>query len=315
MLLDVGLVLLQVLLLLLLAPLFGGAIKKVKAALQSRRGPPLLQGYYDLGKLLAKDPVVSATSSWVFRCTPYIVFAATLVAGLLVPIVTVASPLGFVGDLIAVVYLLALARFFTALAGLDTGSAFGGLGSSREMFISALLEPALLLVIFTAALTSGSSDLGRVSSSMIGLGPGALGPPHALAFAALFIVAIAETGRIPVDNPATHLELTMVHEAMILEYSGRGLAFVEWASSIKQLVVFTILIDLFLPWGLAVGVGVGLISALLLYLFKLLAMVAVVALVETSSAKLRLFRVQDLLTLSITLSFLALVSIYITGAV
>ncbi len=315
MLLDVGLVLLQVLLLLLLAPLFGGAIKKVNAALQSRRGPPLLQGYYDLGKLLAKDPVVSATSSWVFRCTPYIVFVATLVAGLLVPIVTVASPLGFVGDLIAVVYLLALARFFTALAGLDTGSAFGGLGSSREMFISALLEPALLLVIFTAALTSGSSDLGRISGSMISLGPGALGPPHALAFAALFIVAIAETGRIPVDNPATHLELTMVHEAMILEYSGRGLAFVEWASSMKQLIVFTVLIDLFLPWGLAVGVGVGLISALLLYLFKLLGLAVAVALVETSSAKLRLFRVQDLLTLSVTLSFLALVSSYITGVI
>src|ERR1051325_9871408 len=217
-------ILLQLLLLLTLAPLISGCVKNWKAKLQNRRGPRIWQPYLDIIKFMQKDMVISEHASWLFRATPFVLFVSTLLAGLLMPLVSVSAPLSLFGGVLAFVGLLALGRFFLALGGLDPASAFGGMGSSREMTISAIAEPALMLAIFTVAIGAGSTN----RSEMLHAGQGGAGmllnPAHVLAFAALFIVLLAETGRIPVDNPATHLELTMIHEAMILEYSGRYLA-------------------------------------------------------------------------------------------
>jgi len=195
----------QVLLIMALAPVVNGTIKKTKAFLQNRQGPAIWQGYYDLNKLFHKDRVVSEHSSWIFRITPVIVFATVVAASSLMPVVSLSTPLGYAGDLFVLVYLFGLARFFLALSGLDAGSSFGGMGSSREMTFAAMIEPALLLALFTVALSAGSTNLVEISKSMTG----AFSSAHILAFLALFIVAVAETGRIPVDNPDTHLELTM----------------------------------------------------------------------------------------------------------
>jgi formate hydrogenlyase subunit 4 len=211
-----------------------------------------------------------------------------------------------------VVNLLALGRFFHALGGLDTGSSFGGLGSSREMTISAIAEPALMLAVFTVALGAGSTNLSVVAQSALGQSWRFLAPAQMLAFAALFIVLIAETGRIPVDNPATHLELTMIHEAMILEYSGPYLALIEWSASIQQLVLMTLLVNVFLPFGLSTGWSVGAtLFSLGLFTAKLLILAAAVVLVETTNAKLRLFRVPELLAVAFVLSALALMSVFL----
>src|SRR5438552_4998661 len=225
---------LQTVLLLALAPLVSGCIKNWKAKLQNRRGPPVWQPYFDLAKFLRKDMVISEHASWIFRAMPGVLFISTLLAGLMVPLVSVSAPLRLFGGALAFVGLLALGRFFLALGGLDPGSAFGGMGSSREMTISAIAEPALMLAIFTVAIAANSTNLSQVVLSQQAPGAQFLNPAHLLAFAALFIVLLAETGRIPVDNPATHLELTMIHEAMILEYSGRYLALIEWSASLKQ---------------------------------------------------------------------------------
>ena len=197
--------------------------------------------------------VIPETASWLFSATPYVVFLATLLAGLMVPMMAAEAPLGLFGGVLAVVYLLGLGRFFLALGGLDTGSSFGGLGSSREMTISALAEPTMMLAVFTVAIGAGSTSLTEMVSAAIGQQWRFLAPSQVLAFAALFLVLIAETGRIPVDNPATHLELTMIHEAMILEYSGPYLALIEWGASIKQLLLMTLLINVFWPFGLQAG--------------------------------------------------------------
>src|SRR5205809_4583653 len=215
--------------------------------------------------------VISVHASWVFSATPYVLFLTALSAGLMVPMVTAHAPMGLFGGALAVVGLLALGRFFLALAGLDPASAFGGMGSSREMTIAAIAEPAMMLAIFTVAITAGSTDLSRMVQAAQGPTWKLLNPTHVLAFAALFIVLLAETGRIPVDNPATHLELTMVHEAMLLEYSGRYLAFMEWGASIKQLVLMTLLVNVFFPFGMATQASAGALGmALLPYLAKLL---------------------------------------------
>ena len=218
---------LQTVLLLALAPLVSGCIKNWKAKLQNRRGPPVWQPYFDLAKFLRKDMVISEHASWIFRAMPFVLFVSTLLAGLLVPMVSASAPLSLFGGALALIGLLALGRFFLALGGLDPGSAFGGMGSSREMTIAALAEPALMLGIFTVAITAHSTNLSQMVLAAQGPTWKLLNPAHVLAFAALFIVLLAETGRIPVDNPATHLELTMIHEAMILEYSGRYLALTE----------------------------------------------------------------------------------------
>jgi formate hydrogenlyase subunit 4 len=208
--------------------------------------------------------------------------------------------------------LLALGRFFLALGGLDPGSAFGGMGSSREMTLSAIAEPAMMLAIFTVAITAGSTNLSQIVLASLGPGWKFLDPAHALAFAAMFIVLIAETGRIPVDNPATHLELTMIHEAMLLEYSGRYLAFIEWGASIKQLVLMSLLANIFFPIGLAADTTVSAFALGFVFLIgKLIVLAGAVVLVETTNAKLRLFRVPDLLSAAFILATLALVSTFL----
>ena len=309
---GIAIVILQLFIILALAPLLSGIIKKIKAFFQIRKGPSVFQPYYDIAKLLRKDSVVSENVSWVFHAAPVISFVAVLTAGLFIPVFITELPLGFAGDLIAVAYLFALARFFTALASLDAGSSFGGMGGSREMFVAALVEPALMLSIFAVALNVGSTNLSYISQTVSAAGLDAFSPYQILAFAALFIIAIAETGRIPVDNPATHLELTMIHEAMILEYSGKQLAIVELGAMVKQLLVFSLLANIFFPWGIASGAGAAaVITAMLAYFIKIVVLGAVMAMVETSTAKWRLFRLPELLSISLMLSFLALVSFII----
>ncbi|MFZ5926062.1 MAG: respiratory chain complex I subunit 1 family protein [Acidobacteriota bacterium] len=305
---------LQALLLLLLGPLVSGLIRTAKARLQTRRGPSPLQPYRDLARLLRKGMVIPETASPVFAAAPFVLFATTLLAGLLAPTVFAAAPLSQFGGVLALVYLLGLGRFFLALAALDTGSSFGGMGSSREMTIAALAEPALMLALFTVSLTAGTTDPSRMAQAAIGQSWRFLAPSQMLAFAALFIVLLAETGRIPVDNPATHLELTMIHEAMILEYSGPWLALIEWSASIKQLVLLTLLANLFFPFTLASAPGVpAILSAAALYLLKLLLLAAAVVLVETTNAKMRLFRVPELLSVAFVLGALALISTFLFG--
>ena len=303
---------LQTVLLLALAPLVSGCIKNWKAKLQNRRGPPVWQPYFDLAKFLRKDMVISEHASWIFRAMPFVLFVSTLLAGLLVPMVSASAPLSLFGGALALIGLLALGRFFLALGGLDPGSAFGGMGSSREMTIAALAEPALMLGIFTVAITAHSTNLSQMVLAAQGPTWKLLNPAHVLAFAALFIVLLAETGRIPVDNPATHLELTMIHEAMILEYSGRYLALIEWSASVKQLVLMALLVNVFFPIGMATDLTAASLGLSLLWLVgKLLALSAAVVLVETTNAKLRLFRVPDLLSVAFILATLALLSTFL----
>jgi len=302
----------QLVLLLALAPLVGGLIKTLKARLQMRRGPGLLQSYSDIHKLLRKGMVIPNTASWLFSATPYVVFLSTLLAGLMAPMVAADTPIGLFGGVLAVVYLLGLGRFFVALGGLDAGSPFGGLGSSREMTISALAEPTLMLAVFTVAIGAGSTSLAEIARVAINQQWRFLAPSQALAFAALFLVLIAETGRIPVDNPATHLELTMIHEAMILEYSGPYLALIEWAASIKQLVLMTLMINVFWPFGLSAAWSPsGVLAGLGWLALKLLILSCAVVLVETANAKMRLFRVPELMAVAFTLGALALISTFL----
>jgi formate hydrogenlyase subunit 4 len=306
-------VIFQIIIILALSPLLSGIIKKTNSFFQIRKGPSIFQPYYDIAKFLQKDSVISQNVSWIFHAAPIISFAAVMTAGLLIPIYITSLPLGFAGDLIAVVYLFALARFFTALASLDAGSSFGGMGGSREMFVAAMVEPALMLSIFAVALNVGSTNLSYISQTVSGMGIDALSPYQILAFVALFIIAIAETGRIPVDNPSTHLELTMIHEAMILEYSGKQLAIVELGAMVKQLLVFSLIANIFFPWGIALaGASISMIIvALVVYVIKIVIIGISMAVVETSTAKWRLFRLPDLLSISLMFSFLALVSFII----
>jgi formate hydrogenlyase subunit 4 len=292
--------------LLALAPLLKTAIKKMKARLQNRQGPPLLQGYYDLAKLLRKEPVRSETASWVFVAGPRVYFGAAVAATTLVPVLVAAAPLEAAGGILLLVGTLALGRFALATAALDTGSAFGGMGASRDMTIAALAEPALLLGLFTSALAAGSLNVGGLVRSVLQHGV-TFHPSDLLAFAGLFIIVIAETGRIPVDNPATHLELTMIHEAMVLEYAGPDLALVEWASAVKELLYLTLLVDLFMPAGIATSAApVAIAVALLAWAGKVFLLAIAVTLTESTNAKLRLFRVPELVSISLGLAFLAL---------
>ena len=310
--LDLATIAIQTALLLLVAPLISGCIKNWKAKLQTRRGPRIWQPYFDLAKFLRKDMVISEHASWIFPAAPYVVFISSLLAGLMVPMVLAQAPLSLYGGVLGVIGLLALGRFFLALGGLDPASAFGGMGSSREMTIAAIAEPAMMLAIFTVAITAGSTDLSQIVQSSGGPVWKLLDPTHVMAFAALFIVLLAESGRIPVDNPATHLELTMIHEAMLLEYSGRYLAFMEWGAAIKQVVLLTLLANVFFPIGIAQDTSfAGLAVGSAAYLLKLLALAAAVVLVETTNAKLRLFRVPDLLSASFVLATLALMSTFL----
>jgi formate hydrogenlyase subunit 4 len=306
------LVIAQTLLALVLAPGLGGFIRWMKARLQGRRGAPIWQPYAELRKLFAKERVISHTASWLFHAAPFIVFSTAVAVASLVPLVFVPTGFDRVGDLFAVVYLLLLGTFFLALAALDTGSPFGGMGASRAMTVVALTEPTVALSIFALALTAQSTNLGEIIRQTIAEPVRALGPGHILAFAALFIVTLAETGRLPVDNPATHLELTMIHEAMVLEYSGPYLALLEWAAALKLLIFFVLAANLFLPWGVAFTASpAALFVAFSLLVLKVGALAVAVAVLETRVAKLRLFRVPELLSASFVMSLLAVVSTFL----
>lgn len=305
---------LQALLVGLGAPLLVGLIRLVKARLQGRRGASPLQPYRDLRKLLAKDAVLSETTSWIFRFTPYVLAAAMLAVATVAPLVTTRSALAATGNIVLVMYLLLLGTFFLALAGLDAGSAFGGMGASREVVVAALAEPTVVLAIFSLALHAGTTNLGGIVERLRAEQLLLLSPGHLLAFVAFFVVMLAETGRLPVDNPATHLELTMIHEAMVLEYSGRYLALVEWASGMKLCLFLALLANLFAPWGVpaeptpaAVALGAGALAV------KLVVLGLTLAVLETAVAKLRLFRVPELLAGSFVLAFLAVASFFFVG--
>ena len=306
--------LLQLIVIVGLAPLVKGFINKIEARLQNRRGPSIFQPYYNLIKLLRKDAVVSETASWIFRATPYVTFISILIIALLVPVLSSAVPANFTGDVILIIYLFALGRFFLALSSLDTGSAFGGMGGMREMMVSTMAEPALMLSVFTVSLATGSTNLGNITSTMVDQSTILLNPSLFLAFAALAIVIIAEAGRIPVDNPFTHLELTMIHEGMILEFSGRYLALIEWASSMKILILLTILVNTFLPWGIAGEMTFpAMLISFALYVVKIGFFAFLIVILEMSFAKLRIFRVPNLLGTALILSILAIISLYVVG--
>jgi formate hydrogenlyase subunit 4 len=305
-------ILVQTALLLLLAPLVTGWIRNWKAKLQNRQGPRIWQPYFDLVKFWRKEMVISEHASWVFSFAPYVVFLSSLAVGLMVPMLWLQAPLSLLGGVLALVGLLALGRFFLALGGLDPASAFGGMGSSREMTIAAVAEPAMMLAIFTVAIHAGSTDLSQIVLATQRPNWNLLNPTHGLALVALFIVLLAETGRVPVDNPATHLELTMIHEAMLLEYSGRYLALMEWGASIKQLVLMVLLINIFFPAAIATDWSPASVSlSLVCFCGKLLLLSGAVVLVETTNAKLRLFRVPDLLSAAFVLATLALLSTFL----
>jgi formate hydrogenlyase subunit 4 len=282
---------LQVLLVLAVAPLVLGVTRKVKARLLRRIGPPSWQPYIDLWKLMHKEAVLAHNASWLYRVAPYLVFAATWVAAALVPTYAVNLIFSWSADLIAIVALLATARFALALAGMDVGTAFGGIGSSREMMIASLAEPAMLLVVFSVALIAGTTQLSSIAATFVDA-PIGLRVSLGLALIAFVFVAIAENARIPIDNPATHLELTMVHEAMVLEYSGRHLAVIEAAAALKLVLYFSLIACLFLPFGMATAdrtidtVAVGLMT----YLIKIFALAALLPIGETAVAKMRVFR-------------------------
>ena len=298
----------QAALLLALAPLLNGIVRKVKARFQGRRGAGILQPYFDLAKYFRKDSVVSEDASWLFTATPFIAFASVALAALFVPVLAVSPTLGFMGDLVALAYILGLGRFFTLLAAMDTGSAFTAEGSSREATLSALAEPALLLGLVIAALPAGTIQLGTAVSHMLA-GSFSLSPVKALALVALVLIVIVETGRMPVDNQATHLELTMIHEGLVLEHSGQGLALMSWAAAAKQLVLYTLVIDLFVPWGLATSLTApALALAGVLYVGKLAAIAVAIGVLESGIAKMRLFQVPDLIGGSFVFSVLALFS-------
>jgi len=309
---DLVFQLLQMTLVIGLAPLLTGLVRVVKARLQRRRGPSLLQPYRDLARLARKEAIVADSASWLFRIAPYIVFAATWTAAALIPTFATGLLFSWSADLIAIVALLGLARFFLALAGLDVGTSFGGLGASREAMFASLAEPAMIVIVFSLALIAGSTQLSTVAAAMTaGVG---LRVTLGMALIALVIVAVAENGRIPVDNPATHLELTMVHEAMILEYSGRHLAVIELASMLKLVLYVSLIICVFAPWGIAIadaGIGDRLAGAAF-YVAKLGVAGALLGVFETSVAKMRVFRAPDFLGAALMLGFLGALLLFVS---
>ena len=291
----------QMLLVLALAPLLTGVVRKVKARLNRRRGASVIQPYRDLRRLLGKQVVLADNASWLFRVAPYLIFAVTWVAASLIPTFATGLIFSWSGDLIAITALIGSARFLLALAGLDIGTSFGGIGASREVMIAV-----------TLALTAGTTQLSSIASFMLNFG--SLRVSLALALFAFIIVAVAENGRIPVDNPATHLELTMVHEAMVLEYSGRHLAMIELASALKLLLYISAIGCLFVPWGLATeqaGPGAYAIG-MIIYLCKLALGAVALGVFETSIAKMRVFRVPNFLGAALMLGLLGVLLLFVS---
>ncbi len=285
----------QVAVLLIVAPLFTGWIKMVKCWFQGRTSPSLFQPWRDILKLFSKDVTLAENASWIFRFTPYLVFGVSVMAGSIIPVLSMDLPMSATADVIALVALFAIARFFTALAGMDIGTAFGGMGASREMTIASLAEPAMLMAVFAVSLVGKSTSLSHMAL-VISQGHTLLRPSMVFALLAYILITLAETGRVPVDNPATHLELTMIHEAMILEYSGRHLALIEWASMMKLFLFAVLGIVSFFPWGIPrSGELFSVAIALPVLLFKLAGIGLVLVLIETGLAKMRIFRVTEFL--------------------
>ncbi len=303
---------LQMALVLLAAPLLIGFVRKVKAHLLRRQGPPIVQPWRDLLRLLRKETVLAENASWFYRAAPYFIFATTWVAASLTPTFENGLMFSWAADLIAIIALLGSARFLLALAGMDVGTSFGGIGSSREAMFGSLAEPATIMIVFTVSLVAGSTQLSEIASYM--LAHSELRVSVGMALIALLIVAIAENGRVPVDNPATHLELTMVHEAMILEYSGRHLALIELASALKLLLYISLIDCMFFPWGMAPhGAGVvEMATGGVAFVFKLAVAGVLLAVFETSTAKMRVFRVPDFLGAGLMLGLLATLLVFVT---
>lgn len=302
----------QMLLVLGLAPLLLGFTRKVKARLLLRQGPPLLQPYRDILRLMRKEAIVAENASWLFRAAPYLIFAATWVAAALVPTFATGLHFSWTADLIAITALLGATRLFLALAGMDIGTSFGGIGASREMMFASLAEPAMIMIVFTVALVAGSTQLSHIAGFM--LTNATLRVSLGLALIGLVIVAIAENARIPVDNPATHLELTMVHEAMVLEYSGRHLAVIELAAALKLLLYISLIACIFVPWGLAPR-GSGLaayVTGAGAYVGKLAVGGFLLVLFETSIAKMRVFRVPEFLGVALMLGLLGTLLLFMS---
>jgi formate hydrogenlyase subunit 4 len=302
----------QMALVLALAPLLVGFTRKAKARLLRRRGPSMFQPYRDLLRLLRKEVVLAENASWLFRSAPYIIFATTWVAAALVPTFATGLMFSWSADLIVITALLGSARFFLALAGMDVGTSFGGIGSSRETMFASFAEPAMITIVFIVSLIAGSTQLSVIATHM--LSHMELRVSFGFALIGLVIVAIAENGRIPVDNPATHLELTMVHEAMVLEYSGRHLAVIELASALKLLLYVSLIVCVFVPWGLApseAGVRAMVVSAIA-YICKLAIGGFLLALFEVSTAKMRVFRVPDFLGAALMLGLLGTLLLFVS---
>jgi formate hydrogenlyase subunit 4 len=309
---EVLIQLVQVVLTVALAPFLTGLVRRVKSRLNQRQGPSLWQPYRDLWRLMRKDAVLAHNASWLFRVAPYLIFTAIWLAASIVPTFSTDLLLGPIADLIALVALLGSARFLLALAGMDIGTSFGGIGSSREMMIAALAEPAMLMVTLTLSLFVRSTSLTHIATYFL-THDYMISVSLVLGFASLMMVAIAENARVPVDNPATHLELTMVHEAMVLEYSGRHLAMIEASSMLKLVLYVSLLACLFTPWGMATDSGnlAALAVGLATYILKLVVGGVLLAAFETSIAKMRVFRVAEFLGAAMMLGLLGVIFLYI----
>ena len=308
-------IIVQIMVIILVAPFVNGIINKVKAFSQKRKGAPLFQMYFDLYKLFNKQTVISDVSSWIFKVTPYIVLATAVVAALLVPVTTLLTPMTFPGDIIVMVSLFALGRFFMVIAGLDTGSSFGGLGSSRETMISSLIEPSILISVFTVALIAKSTSIFIIMNTMKDLNTPLAHSVFIMEFLSMLIVIIAETSRIPIDDPATHLELTMTHEAMLLEYSGRHLALMQLGMQIKQLVFITLLVNIFVPLDqLITFTGfAAVVVSILLYVIKVVFISILIAIIEISTVRVRFFSIPNLAAMSFILAFIGFLQYFVLG--
>lgn len=299
---------LQTVLFVAMAPLFAIWVKRVKCRLQNRLPPPWRQPYRDLRRLFGKQVLLARTASPVFRIAPYIVCGTTILAASIIPFVWVNIPFAAMADAIVLVATLALGRFFLALAGMDIGTSFGGMGSSREMTFAALAEPALLMVVFMLAMLAASTNLSTVIGYFLEQPP-ALRPSLLFGLVAVILVGIAETGRIPIDNPATHLELTMIHEAMVLEYTGRHLALLELAAQLKLAIYAVLTANLFIPWGISLTLDPSALAiAFVALIAKLGVLGALLAVGETLVAKMRLFRVPTFLAVAFTLALIGMLS-------
>jgi formate hydrogenlyase subunit 4 len=301
----------QIAILMACAPAFAGWVRTVKCRMQGRTYAGILQPYRDIAKLFGKEVILAENASWIFRITPYIVFGVTVMIGGIIPLISIDLPFADTADVIALVMLFAIVRFFTALAGMDIGTAFGGMGSSREMTISSLAEPAMLMAVFTVSLACNSTSLTQIVSVMAH-GEFILRPSLAFALLAYIMVHLTETGRVPVDNPTTHLELTMIHEAMILEYSGRHLALIEWAGMMKLFIFSSLGIALFCPWGIpATGNIFQMLLCAVLLAIKMAVLAIIMVLIETGLAKMRLFRLTEYLGGAFLLATLGMISFFI----